>query len=120
MKYFIVQLRVSSKDLGTILETVAGTAELKKVVAEDLVTGAAPHAKGAPQRQARKRVGQKTGQEIILETLAANGGSAKREVIEKIFKDGGFAPNSYSAAVSALDKAGKILRASDGTVTLRR
>jgi len=110
MKTFDVLLRVSDKNLSTVLACLAGAADLIKVEAS-----AEPVSEPEGPRS-RYLNGKKDkgihGETLVLKVLVDRAVHTAAD-LQKAFEANGFAPHSYSASVSRLVKAGKVQRVGD-------
>lgn len=110
MKTFDVLLRVSEKNLSTVLSCLTGAADLIKVEASAEPV-AEPESPRRFYRNGKKDKGIH-GETLVLKVLADKAVHTAAD-LQKAFEANGFAPHSYSASVSRLVQAGKVRRVGD-------
>jgi hypothetical protein len=112
MKYFQMTLRVSAKNLTTVMEVVAGAAdllELKQLAGDEPEEG--PKKKNFSYANGQRNKGI-TGEELILQSLQK--GALGSDAMCNVFASRGFAGHSFHAAASKLAKEGKIIKNGKG------
>ncbi len=114
MSDFQVTLNVSRNRLATVLEALAGAAELVSVLPVSEPESASKPARAQHYAHGKRNKGI-SGQQLALQAFKRAGtGSLTTSQLAKIFEAQGFSPNSNSPAVAELKAQGLVERVEAG------
>lgn len=120
---FQVTLKVDSRRLATVLEALAGSAQLVSVLPCEEETSSS-RGRGAPGANKHYAGGKRnkgiTGRALVLKLLRNARAPVSREELARDFEQQGFARNSFSPPLSELRSEGLVELTESGRYRLKK